>query len=154
MIRSLTVAAALLAVFSVSALAQGNESYIEYRQKVMTSVGQNMGGIGDILKNKLPYGKNIAQHAQVIALNAKMMNDAFEKNVSEGKTDSKPEVWKNWAKFQEGIKMMETESSKLAQVAAGGDMAAIGEQVKKLGGACKNCHDDFRKPKEQSYKNK
>ena len=42
----------------------------------------------------------------------------------------------------------------MAETAAGGDAAAIGAQLKEVGGACKQCHDDFRKPKEESYKNK
>jgi len=153
-LMTLIAAAALLAVLSAPAFAQSGESYIEYRQKVMASIGQNMGGIGDIAKNKLPFGKNIVQHAQVINLNAKMIALAFEKNVAEGKTDAKPEVWKDWSKFKDNAGKLETESAKLAQIAAGGDMAAVGEQIKKVGGACKGCHDDFRKPKEQSWKNK
>ena len=34
-----------------------------------------------------------------------------------------------------------------------GDAAAIGGQMKKVGEACGGCHKEFRKPKEQSYKN-
>jgi cytochrome c556 len=135
-----------------AAMAQSNENYIEYRQKVMGSIGQNSGAIGDIMKNKLPLTGNIADHARVISINAKLIASAFKQNASEGKTDAKAEVWKEWSKFEENAKKLETASAKLADVAGTGDMAAVGEAVKGVGGACKGCHDDFRKPKEQSYK--
>ena len=36
------------------------------------------------------------------------------------------------------------EANEMAKVAATGDVAAIREQVGKLGGTCKACHDDFK----------
>ncbi len=136
-----------------AAMAQSNENYIEYRQKVMGSIGQNMGAIGDIMKNKLPLTGNIDDHARVIEINAKLIASAFKHEAAEGKTDAKPEVWKDWSKFEENAKKLATASAKLAEVGGKGDMAAIGEAIKGVGGACKACHDDFRKPKEQSFKN-
>jgi len=153
------IAAALVAALAVPACSQGTAtsgdggaSAIENRIKVMKTTGKNMGGIGDIMKNKQPVAP-IVQHAQEINAQAKLMAAAFEKKVTEGKTDAKAEIWSNWDKFKEISKRLESESATLVQVASGGDAAAIGEQIKKVGGACKACHDDFRKPKEQSYKN-
>jgi len=40
---------------------------------------------------------------------------------------------------------MQGEMSKLAMVAKGGNIDAIKAQVGATGGACKACHDDFRK---------
>jgi cytochrome c556 len=147
-----------LAVLSIlfsapAAMAQSNENYIEYRQKVMGANGAAMGAIGDIIKNKLPLSGNIADHARVVNINAKLIASAFKHDASEGKTDAKSEIWKDWAKFEEAAKKLETASAKLAEAGSKGDMAAIGDAIKGVGGACKGCHDDFRKPKEQSYKN-
>jgi cytochrome c556 len=36
------------------------------------------------------------------------------------------------------------EAGKFAALAEAGDVAAIGGGVRGLGGACKNCHDNFR----------
>ena len=36
------------------------------------------------------------------------------------------------------------EANEMAKVAATGDVAAIGDQLGKLGGTCKACHDDFK----------
>ena len=152
----LITGSALLAVLVLlplsSALAQSDEAFIKYRQKVMGGIGAHMGGIGDILKEGLPFADHIATHAAGINASAKLVVAAFKKELHAGATDAKADIWKEFAKFTEGAKAMEDESAKLMQVAAGGDSAATGEQVKALGKTCGNCHKPYRKPKEESYK--
>ena len=139
---------------SVTAQAQDNDAFIQYRQKIMTSNGANMGAIGDILKNKLPYQNHIAVHAQEIQRMSTVIPDAFKKEAAAGKTDAKPEIWKEWDKFAAAADDLGREAAHLATVAQGGNMEAIGAQVKKLSETCGNCHKPYRKPKEESYKNK
>src|SRR5215467_3003199 len=133
---------------------QNNEAFVQYRQKVMMSNSANMGAIGDILKNKLPYQSNITVHAQEIQRMSTLIPDAFKKDIAAGKTDAKPEIWKEWEKFTAAAEAMGQEAAALVQVSQSGNMEAIGAQVKKLGDACGNCHKPYRKPKEESYKNK
>ena len=154
MIRSWTTLILFICLFLpfASVQAQSDEAFIEYRQDIMKTFGGNMGAISDTLKNKLPYQDNIATHAQGIQLASKLIESAFKKEVSEGATDAKPDIWQEWDKFADAAKKLQEESSKLAQVAESGDMEAIGTQVKAMGKACGNCHKPFRKPKEESYK--
>jgi len=140
--------------FVAVAQAQEDEELIKYRQKVMTSNGASMGAIGDILKHKLPYQSHITIHAQDIQRMSTVIPDAFKKQITAGKTDAKPEIWKEWDKFAADAEAMGKEAAELAKVAQGSDMAAISAQVKKLGDSCGNCHKPYRKPKEESYKNK
>ena len=49
---------------------------------------------------------------------------------------------------------LEMKTAELAKISQSGNMEAISAQVKKLGDACGACHKPFRKPKEESYKNK
>jgi cytochrome c556 len=147
----------MLAVFSIvttAAWAQDDEAIIGYRQKVMEANGANMGAIGDILKFNLPYQDDIAGHARAININSKMIAEAFKKPVSAGKTDAKPEIWKKWDEYKADADKLTEASEELTKVADGGDRGAIVARVKKVGEACKNCHESFRKPKEQSYKRK
>jgi len=146
----------LVCVVLVSAVAQAqdDDAFIQYRQKVMQSNGANLGAIGDILKNKLPYQSHIGVHAQEIQRMGMLIPDAFKKNVAAGKTDAKPEIWKEWDKYTAAADAMGREAAELATVAQSGNMEAISAQVKKLGDACGNCHKAYRKPKEESYKNK
>jgi cytochrome c556 len=134
--------------------AQEDEAFIQYRQKVMTSISANMGAIGDILKNKLPYQSHIAVHAQEIQRMSTVIPEAFKKDIAAGKTDAKPEIWKEWDKFVAAANTMGLEAAELVKVAQNGNMEAIGAQVKKLSDTCGNCHKPYRKPKEESYKNK
>ncbi|MGA8259369.1 MAG: cytochrome c [Arenicellales bacterium] len=138
---------------SIGSMAQGNP-VISYRQKVMQSNGANLGAVADILKYQLPYQQNIKVHAEALSQAASLIPSAFKAKVFEGRTDAKPAIWENWDKFVKYADDLKKASDTLAEVAGGGDAAAIGAQVQKVGHACKECHDDFRKPREESYKKK
>jgi cytochrome c556 len=142
-----------LASVAGSARAENDEAFIQYRQKIMTANVGNCGAIGDILKNQLPYSKDrIAEHARLLHGNIGMISSAFKQKTADLKTDAKPGVWQDWAKFEDKIKAIDAEVGKLEQVAASGTPQEIGDQFKKVAGGCKSCHDDFRKPKEESWK--
>jgi cytochrome c556 len=143
-----------LAVPLASVQAQSDEAFIKYRQSVMKSNSANMGAIGAIVKNKLPYQNHIVHHAYQIQSASQLIADAFRKQITEGKTDAKPDIWQDWDKFVDAAKKLEEESGKLASVAQSGDMAAITAQVKAMGKSCGGCHKPFRKPKEERYKRK
>ena len=140
-----------LVLMLTGAQAQDDEHYLGYRQKVMKSMGASMGAIGDILKHKLPFAGHIGVHASDISRMSAVIAEAFEKEITEGRTDSKPDVWQDWDKFVGAAEALQEQGAKLAEVASGGDMAAIGAQVKNLGKACGDCHKPFRKPKEERF---
>ena len=117
----------------------------------MKSMGASMGAIGDILKHKLPFAGHIGVHAADISRMSTIIAESFEKEITEGKTDSKPDIWQDWDKFVAAADALKTEGAKLAEVAGSGDMSAIGGQVKALGKACGDCHKPFRKPKEERF---
>lgn len=154
MLYTLLLCSLCLTIAVASAQAPSDEAMIMYRQKIMSSNGASMGAIGDIMKNKLPFQAHIVMHAQDIQAMSTLIADAFKHKAAEGKTDAKPEIWPEWEKFTAAAKALQEESGKLAQVAGSGDTEAISAQVKKLGDACGNCHKPYRKPKEESYKNK
>lgn len=155
--RNLQILVILLVSLSVSftmVMAQEDEASLQYRQKVMTSQSASMGAINDILKNKLPFPNHIFTHAQAIQRMTALVPEAFKKEVTAGKTDAKPEIWKEWDKYVAAAEALGQEAAKLAEVAQKNDMEAITAQVKKVGDACGTCHKPYRKPKEESYKNK
>ena len=151
-LQSLVLVIMGLALMATSAQAQGDEAFLKHRQKVMQAVGGHMGAIGAIMKNKLPYQATIAAHAQALQMTSTVIEDAFKKEITEGKTDSKPDIWQDWKKFVAAANKMGDESGKLAKIAASGNMAAIGAQVKALGKSCGGCHKPFRKPKKERFK--
>lgn len=128
-----------------------DEHFLGYRQKLMSAIGGHMGAIGRVAKTGLPFQDAIAVHAKSIEMSAGLIEKAFEKKITEGKTDAKPDVWKDWDKFVDAAKKMKEEAGKLASVAAD-DKDAMVAQVKALGKACGGCHKPFRKPKEERFK--
>ncbi len=148
----LLLLAACLCFIASAAQAQRDNAFIKNRQSLMKAQVGSIKMIGHILKNKAPYKNNIVTHAKIMEEKARLFADAFKKEITAGKTDARPEIWKNWATFTAAAKAHAQESAKLADVAKSGDVAAIGAQVKKVGMSCGACHKLFRKPKEESYK--
>jgi len=154
----LTIALTVLGAFCLlpfgSAFAQSDDAYIQYRQKLMQGQGGNMGAIATILKGKLPLTKNIATHARALHEDSKLIASAFEHKAADGKTDAEAKLWNDWSEFKDKAADLQKASAHLATVADSGDMGAIGDAVKAVGKTCGGCHKEYRKPKEESYKNK
>jgi cytochrome c556 len=140
-----------LAMLVTSAHAQEDEPYLKHRQSLMSAIGGHMGAIGTIAKSDLPFMDAIAVHAKSIEMSAGLIEKAFEKEITEGKTDAKPDIWQDRDKFVAAAKAMQEEAGKLAGIDAG-DKGAIVAQIKALGDACGDCHKPFRKPKEERFK--
>ena len=147
---------ALLAGFSALALAVGvvasgaedMAKIIDYRQNIMKSNGAQAADILMIIKGDVPFGAtNVEAHAEVIHALSKLVLDAFPKGsgTAAGKTRAKDEIWSDWDGFKKDAMALETESAKLVEVAKGGDMKAIADQVAVMGkDGCGACHKDFR----------
>jgi len=65
-----------------------------------------------------------------------------------GKTRALPEIWSKPDDFTAAQKMFADRAPKLLAAAKTKDVAAITAAFKDVGGACKNCHDTFRKPED------
>jgi len=153
MIRAI-VSIAVLSLVAGTALAQDDKGFVSYRQNLMEGIGHDMGAIGDVLKNGLPLQPNIATHARSIADHAKLIAAAFEKKAMGAPNDAQPAIWSDWAAFEKATRDFQAEADRFAATAAGGDMAQIGAGMQALGKACNACHENYRKPKEESYKRK
>ena len=137
----------LVAAPAVTRAASSPENVVKYRQTVMKAIGAHMGGIGAVLKGEVDYGpKHIEEHAEALNGMAQILADAFREDVgtSGGETAAKQEIWSDWNDFVAKAKGLEEAAGNLGDLAEGGDMAAIGDGVKALGGACGACHNTFR----------
>ena len=142
------VAIGAAAIIGGSALAQDAEKAIDYRKGVMRANGAHLGAIGAILKGEAGDASHIAAHAAALAGLATMLPDIFADGTgpdSGVETRALPAIWDDQAKFNEVVAAAQAEATKLAEVAASGDMAAIGAQVGALGqNSCGACHEGFR----------
>ncbi|MEO6717053.1 MAG: cytochrome c [Novosphingobium sp.] len=60
------------------------------------------------------------------------------------KTDALQTVWTKPDQFKQATAKFVEEAAKFQALAQAGNVGALGEGMKGLGGACKNCHDQFR----------
>lgn len=144
---SMLAIASVAAGLGTAALAADADALVAHRQQVMNAVGAHMGSLSCAVKMECTMeAKLVEKHAKGLAFMAGMSLPAF-KDKADGATlkhTTKPDVWKDWATFERGMKAMESETAKLAKVGAGGDLKAIGPQLAEVGKTCKGCHDDFR----------
>lgn len=60
------------------------------------------------------------------------------------KTQAKAEIWNEPSEFGQAAQRFQAEAAKLDQLAIAGDLAGVKAEAGMVGGACKNCHDQFR----------
>ena len=147
MIQRLAILAALTLGTAAAAAAQTKpEVIIEYRRAAMTMIGWNFGPMSAMVKGKIPFdAKEFAKHSERIALLAPQVLEGFAKGSDKGaETDAKADIWTHFDDFQSKHSDLVNESRALSEVARTGDEAKMKEQFKKLGGACKACHDKYK----------
>jgi cytochrome c556 len=134
-------------------VARANEENVtEYRQHLMVAIGGHMAAVASIVKGRLSLPEHIAQHAELIGHTAKLVPSAFEDRVVDGPTDAKPEIWVQMDQFTALNSEMAEASLALAEAARTGDARSVALAMRDLGKTCGSCHQRFRKPKEESYK--
>jgi cytochrome c556 len=123
---------------------------IETRQKNLKELGGAMKKAGDQMKSGAPSLDEIRPAVQTIKTHAAEIGTWFPAGTgpeSGIETEALPKIWEDQAGFQAAAQKLGEEANKLSDVATGDDLAAIGAQVGLVGGACKNCHDNFRQKK-------
>lgn len=146
-LAALTFAAfTALAGAAVATAAVKPESAIHYRQSVYTMIGWNFAPMGEMVKGKTAFdAAEFSKHAERIAFLAPQLLEGFPQGSDTGaKTQTKPGVWTHMDDFKSKMSDLVAQSKTLADVAKGGDEAAMKEQFKKTAGTCKTCHDDYR----------
>ena len=139
------IAAATLATGITAANAGGAED-IKYRQNNYKAIGGHMGAIGAILKGEVAHKDQLSVHADAIAAIAANAETLFPagSGPDAGETRALPVIWTDTAEFQKVVDGFKAAAANAAAVAKTGDMAAMGDAVKQLGGACGACHKTFR----------
>ncbi len=146
------VAVLVLASFAGVSFAQQTlkpEEMIKIRKSGYSFMAWNMSKIKANLDGTFNKDQVIAA-ANVVAATANsgmgaLFGPGTEKDVGDQKTRVKPEFFQQQEKVKEVAMNYIKEANELAKVAATGDVTAIKAQFGKTGGACKACHDDFRK---------
>ena len=112
------------------------------RGELMTTIGKNTGVLGDMAGGKAAYDAAAAEAAKAAIVEAAGKIEATFKDqgAADPASEAKPEVWTNWEEFL-------ADAKKLGEAAGAMDVASadtIGAGMGALGGACKDCHTEFR----------
>lgn len=151
-LRNITLLAALgLAAGLGIAMAEGTpDDAIKARQEEMKANGKAMGALVSILKGETPYeAAKVKANIDAIAAAGAAADSAraWDPSAQTGtvETWAKPEVWTDAAGFEAARKKL---SMALAALSATGDAGAFKTAFPQLGGACKGCHETYRRPKD------
>ena len=140
-VKAVVIGAVLI---SGAAFAKGDRTdpNAKARSDLMRVVGQNTGILGDMAGGKTPHDAAAAEAAKAALIEAAgQIETAFkDQGAADPASEAKPEIWANWEDFLANAKM-------LGDAAGAMDVSSaetIGAGMGALGGACKDCHTDFR----------
>ena len=143
--------AAAIAMPTVIA-AQDAETALEGRQGYMTMISIEMGKLAGMAKGEIAYDEAIASAAaaNLVALTEYDSAPLFAvAGTSSDDTDESsllPAAFENSSDFATKLGDLKAAAAGSPQAVMGGQ-ENVGPVVQKLGGTCKACHDDYRKPK-------
>ena len=137
---------------AVAFAADEPANIIKYRQNYMKANGGHIAMVAAMVKGEVSWTDELPGHAQALHEQSKHLLRLFPESTGKGDTEVQsaalPVIWERWSEFEQKAKEFEAESAKLVEVAGGGDMAAIGQQLGALGTkGCGGCHETFREKK-------
>jgi len=147
--RTAALAAAAVAILATgAALAQSKAAAsVQARQTSFKQLGGAFKAINDELKKDAPDPTVLRANSARMNTLAGQLPTWFPKGSGAEagvKTGARPEIWSDPKGFAEAARAAQAQTGRLAQLGAGGDVAAFKVQVRPVGGACKGCHDKYR----------
>ncbi len=150
MLKKAAAAAALGIVFTVGAASAADDpaAVVEYRKYVMGVLAGSISNVFALLEGKVSNPQHMVAHATALNAAAGTLLDIFPEGSTTPDSRAKPEIWTDWAKFEEAGKALQIASADLLAAAQAGSMDAIGAAAGKVGDTCGGCHKPFRVPKD------
>ena len=142
----IAIAAITTSVIAGTALAQfaRPDAAIKYRKATMTVMSTHFARIGAVAKGEVPFNKDeVAKNAAIVNAMASLPWQAFGPGTEGG--DALPAVWSDESKFKSAQEKLISAAASLNSAANSGDLEAVKKATAAVGGACKGCHDDFKK---------
>jgi cytochrome c556 len=143
---SAVMAAALIAVANAATPAETQKARHEHYEEL----GEAFKSVRDLSKASTPDFAALEKAAAAVNEASVDQGRWFPKGSGPeaGKTRALPEVWSKPEDFLAAQKMFSDRAPKLLAAAKSKDVAAVTAAFREVGGACKNCHDNFRSPEE------
>ncbi len=136
--------AAAVAAVAIASAAGAAGNPVEERQALMKQLGQAMKEVGPFVGGAQSYDAAKVNAAMAtIAGNTDKLHKLYPADSKDApKTEALPKIWENKADFDKRL----TDLGKLAKDAQKStDSASFKPAFMAIGGACKSCHDNYRK---------
>ena len=119
---------------------------IQYRQSVMTVIGEHFGRIAAVVTGQSPLNRKALEHNTLILRTmAELPWEAcMVPGSQKGKTTLKASVMKEKDDFMAKARQFESATTKLDETAKSGDLTAVGTQFGEVAKSCKDCHTTYR----------
>jgi cytochrome c556 len=147
---SVIVALALAAVAAPAVMALTPKETIETRQKSLKDLGASFKTVNDQSKAGSPDMAAIKAAAAKVEAHSKELGTWFPSGTGKDtgvKTEALNTIWEKPDQFKAAVARFQAEAPKLNAAAQSGDVAQVKAAFGGVGGACKNCHDNFREKK-------
>lgn len=146
--RSMILISGLVAAVATAAVAATPAQLIAARQAHYKEIGKSFKAIMDELHKDSPDVAVIRPAAHTIATLTPQIPTWFPAGTGPEagvKTGALPVIWTKNAEFKTDADKVAAAAKDLDAAAASGDVAKIKAAAMTTGGACKSCHDTFRK---------
>ncbi|MEW9920785.1 cytochrome c [Marimonas sp. MJW-29] len=152
--KSLAVVGVSAAIIATTALADSHAKVnpaVAARQSQMQIIGYSIGILGATAKGEMEFNAEMVASAarNINALaqmdRASLWIDGTEQGAEAG-SRAKAEIWMDTEGFDKKMQALADASAALIDAQ---DAAAVGAGMGALGGACKDCHETFRGPKNE-----
>lgn len=121
------------------------EEAVKYRQGAFIVLAQHFSRIGAMARGRVPYDPKAAvEHAEVVAVMARLPWPAFGKETEKISNGVKTEAWSESARWREQHEKLGTESIKLVAAAKTHNLDNLKAAFASTAGTCKSCHDAYR----------
>jgi len=141
------------ALITVAAMAHADATTTpaqKARHEHYEKLGDAFKAVRDNTKSDTPDWAALEKAAQTVVEASVNQQQWFAKGTGPeaGKTRALPVIWEKTDDFTAAQKMLSDRAPKLLEAVKAKDLAGVKASFKELGGACKNCHDTFRKPED------
>jgi cytochrome c556 len=132
---------AVLAATAVYAADRADPNAIA-RSETMRAIGGAMKTLGGMAEGKVDFDAAAAGAAKdaMMTAAANIPASFTTQGAADPESKAKPEVWTNWADFAANAAALSAAATALDVSSA----ESIGAGMGALGGACKDCHTEFR----------
>lgn len=140
---------ALILLVAACAAVRPTTPEIAARQELMRANRGALLELGKMANGEAPWNARAAEgHATTLMRNAMMIPAKTEEGTGpeSGRTRARPEIWKDWDKFQAAADNLEDQAKAVLTFARAGDEAGARARYGALEQACDACHRQFMFP--------